>query len=338
MRSNVIIFTKITHNNSGKDIDVGFIESGNYVETIDLSSPKLILVLRDYQSYIVQQLKIKEYDELTVTFSDDWNEEPETFKETFVILTCKAEQQGKLVINAIAKKVFQLKQIADKTRIFSGRGVQDVVAAHASGLTRDLGQFAVIQNYHVIAGERPTTMLRQLAEEHGAHAWIARGTFHLKRFVELFKQAPAMTFHHAVINQKYTILSYSQPSNQMELEESKLRSFTGWDEVKGRMKTSTSVRALANVKSLPPITTSVASPYVLGNAPVAKQTGIDFETKGLLKLTAGMALKLMWHMPDPANPLDESKPDKIVIESVAHWYSEQKYYCRIKGAAILESH
>ncbi len=336
MRSNVNIFVKMTHDTSGKDIDIGFLVSGTYVESIDLSGPKLLLVFKDREAYIVHHLQLKEYDEISVTFSDEWREEAVTIRETFVVLTCKPMPDGTIAVNAISKTVFQLKGIADKTRVFSGRGVQDVVAAYAGRLKRDVGQFAVVQNYHVIAGERPTTMLRQLAEEHGAHAWIARDTFHLRKFAELYKQAPAMVLHHAAINEPHAILSFQRPSKQMSLEESKMRSFTGWDEVKGRVKTSSSTPSLAKAKSTPPVITGVQSPYVLGNAPVTKKPVIDFLTLGTLRLTAGMALKLMWHTPDPENPLDEGMPDKIVVESVAHWYSTQKYYCRVKGAAILE--
>lgn len=336
MRSNVNIFAKMTHDTSGEDIDIGFLVSGTYVESIDLSGPKLILVFKDRDAYIVHHLRLKEYDEISVSLSDEWNgDDGVTFRETFVVLTCKPQPDGTIAVNAISKTVFKLKGMADKTRVFSGRGVQEVVAAYAGNLQRDMGQFAVVQNYHVIAGERPTVMLRQLADEHGAHAWIARGTFHLRKFAELFKQAPAITFHHAVLNEPYSILSYTRPSKQMSLEESKLRSFTGWDEVRGRVKTSTSTPALAKAKTLPPAMTGIASPYVLGNAPVTKKPVIDFLTHGTLKLTAGMVLKLMWHTPDPENPLDEGMPDKIVVESVSHWYSTQKYYCRVKGATTL---
>ena len=61
-----------------------------------------------------------------------------------------------------------------------------------------------------------------------------------------------------------------------------------------------------------------------------------FIALGNMSVTAGQAAKLVWHTPDPANPINEGLPDKVVVEGVAHWYSGQKYYCRIKGAVALE--
>lgn len=220
--------------------------------------------------------------------------------------------------------------------MFTQRGVQEIAAAFAGGLKRSIGQFAVVENYHCIAGERPTTMLRQLAEEQGAHAWVARGTFHLRKFAELLAQDPAMTFHYATMDSGFPILKYTRPSTQMHLQESAIRSFTGWNETLGRVKTSSSIPFLAGAKSTPPMITGAAAPYVLGNKPVTKQTAIDFVTLGNLSITPGQLAKLVWHLPDPENPIDEGLPERVVIESVAHWYSSQKYYCRVKGAVALE--
>lgn len=49
-----------------------------------------------------------------------------------------------------------------------------------------------------------------------------------------------------------------------------------------------------------------------------------------------MALKLWWHMPSQDKLFDESLPDQLVISSVAHYYSAQKYYCRVQ-VGILSS-
>ena len=336
MQSNVCIFTKIVHVASGKEIDPGLLQEGTYIEALSLDSPKLMLVLRDHGSYLQNQLRLQEFDELSISLGDTWREDGVSSQETFVVLTSRPMPDGTVRLNCLAKPIFDMKKIADRTRVFTQRGVQEIAAAFAGGLKRSIGQFAVVENYHCIAGERPTTMLRQLAEEQGAHAWVARGTFHLRKFAEILAQDPAMTFHYATMDSGFPILKYTRPSTQMHLQESAIRSFTGWNETLGRVKTSSSIPFLAGAKSTPPMITGAAAPYVLGNKPVTKQTAIDFVTLGNLSITPGQLAKLVWHLPDPENPIDEGLPERVVIESVAHWYSSQKYYCRVKGAVALE--
>lgn len=167
MQSNVCIFTKIVHVASGKEIDPGLLQEGTYIEALSLDSPKLMLVLRDHGSYLQNQLRLQEFDELSVSLGDTWREDGVSSQETFVVLTSRPMPDGTVRLNCLAKPVFDMKKIADRTRVFTQRGVQEIAAAFAGGLKRSIGQFAVVENYHCIAGERPTTMLRQLAEEQG---------------------------------------------------------------------------------------------------------------------------------------------------------------------------
>ena len=165
MQSNVCIFTKIVHVASGKEIDPGLLQEGTYIEALSLDSPKLMLVLRDHGSYLQNQLRLQEFDELSVSLGDTWREDGVSSQETFVVLTSRPMPDGTVRLNCLAKPVFDMKKIADRTRVFNQRGVQEIAAAFAGGLKRSIGQFAVVENYHCIAGERPTTMLRQLAQE-----------------------------------------------------------------------------------------------------------------------------------------------------------------------------
>lgn len=332
---NLCIFTEIEHVNSGKAIDPGMIVEGIYVEEMALTAPKLMLTLKDNANYLKDTCKIREYDELRVNLGDVWREDGENMEETFTVLTVTPRNDNSLHLNCLAKPLYALKTIADKTRVFSSRGVSEVVNA-CTGLGKVLSKFAVVENYHIIAGERPSTMLTQLAQEHGAQAWLARGKFHLERFGELFKREPAFTFHHGKINEKNAIIRYTKPSGQMQGQEANIRTATGWNEVEGRVKTSPDNPIMALAKSKPTVITGSPSRYVLGNGPVATKTAIDFTTLGNLSLTAGQALKLLWHTPHPEAPLNEGLPDKVVVETVAHWYQSQRFYTRVKGAVALE--
>lgn len=334
MRDNVCIFQKVVHTKSGEPLENAYLIQGTYIETMELDGPKLILDYRDTEDRISNKLQIKEYDEIAVTMGDPWHDNSAMISETFVVLACKpaAGSSGAVRLSLMAKPTFDLKQMADKTRVFNNNGLASIAQAFAKGMKLDVSKFPVIGSYHCIAGERPSIMLRQMAEEHGAHIWMCRGKMQLKRFAELFVQAPAATLHYGVQNTPDLILSYTKPSGQLKAQESAARSFSGWDELKGRVKTSPALKLLSGVSSKPPAMAASPSPYVLSNAPIVKKPAIDFTAFGKMLVTPGQVLKLVWHMPDPAEPVNEGLPDKVIVESVAHWYSDQKYYMRVKGA------
>jgi len=333
---NICIFQKVKHDTSGEEIESAYLNQGTYIESLELDGPKLILEYRDPEERIKNILQVKEYDEFTVSFGDPWRAEGVSEQEKFIVLTCKPAGSGIVRINLMAKPVFEMKKMADKTRIFAQRGIPEILKAFASGMKLTLGKFPVVENYHCIAGERPSALLRQIASEQGAHIWYARGTLHMKRFAEMFAQSPAVTFHWGTFKHENSIFRYTKPSSQMKAQESAVRTFTGWNEVTGRVKTALDMPVLFKAGSKPTAITSSPSTFVLGNAPIAKKTAIDFVAMGSMAVTPGQVLSLVWHMPDPANPINEGLPAKVVVESVAHWYSSQKYYSRVKGAVALE--
>lgn len=337
MINNVCIFRKITHVQSGKELEVSYLESGTIIETYELNGPKLILEYRDDQEYVKNTLKIKEFDEISVSYGDTWQKGGVSESETFVVLTVTPKAGNIITINALAKTVYEMKQVADKTRIFANRGIIDIAKAVLLGGIKkfDFGKFPVVENYHVLAGERPAQTLKQMADEQGSHIWYCRGGIHMKKFAEMFKQEPSLTLHHGRAFDDYQIMSYTAPSEQMAAQEKNVRSFTGWDEKLGRIKTSPQSPFLKGASSTPMTQTGSASPFILGNSPVATKTAIDMVTVGKLSIEPGQTLKLMWHLPDPSHPINEGLPPKVVVSSVSHWYSAQKYYCRVKGAVEL---
>lgn len=333
MAGNVCFFAKVYHVRTDSEIDLGMLRTGVYIESIGLDGPKLVLTFRD-EDYIKNTLEVRELDEFVVSFADTWSEEGTTFEQSFTALSVKSGELRTIKLSLIATELYSIKTIAQKSRIFTSRGVSEVVSSLTSGLTKDMGTFPIVMNYHCLMGERPAKLLQQIASEHGAHGWIARGKFHMWRFAELFSESSAMTFHHKTINSGYPIIEYTQPSKHLSLEENVMRTFTAWDEVEGRMQSSPS----GGIASGAPVITGVASDFVLSNRMLAKKTVVEFVTLGNLAITAGMAIDLVWHHNDPENPINEGLPAKVVVESVAHQYTTQKYYCKIRGAIALESY
>lgn len=335
MMDNICIFPLIVHEESGEELEIAYLTEGSYIESLELDGPRLLLTFRDPDQRIKNDLQIKELDTLTVAFADTWREAGESFTDEFTVLTCRPDGE-RVRIELMAKTVYGMKKISDKNRIFTQRGIAEIIAAFSSGAQLKTGKFPVVENYHCISGERPSALLRQIANEQGAHIWYSRGTVQMERFAALFAKAPTIEFAHGVLNAENAILSYTKPSGQVQAQENSARSFTGWNEVEGRVKTSSDMPILSRAKSTPMLQTPSPNPFVLGNAPIAKKPAIDFMAYGNLSVTAGQTLKLQWRSSDPANPINEGLPDKVVVDSVAHWYSSQKYLTRVKGAVAFE--
>lgn len=333
MRDNVCIFQKILHDQSGEELETSYLDNGVYVESMELDGPRLLLTFRDPEQNIKNMIQPKGTDTLTVSMADSWRDGGESFHDNFTILTIRSPG-NRVKFELMATKVYSTKQIADRTRIFKQRAPYEVIQAFSSDAAVIAGQFPVIENYHCIAGERPSTLLRQIAKEHGAHIWYERGKVYFQKFADLFKRDAEIELSHGNMNAENIIISYNKPSGQIQAQEENSRSFTGWDEKDRRVKTDSA--RLGSAKSTPPSQTASPYPLILGNQPVAKKFVIDLTAYGNLSLTAGQSVKLSWRTPAPQNPLNEGLPDKIIIDQVAHWYSSQKFMTRIKGAAAYE--
>lgn len=329
------IFRKFTHVNSGQEFDIAYLRVSNYVETMALDGPKLMLEWDDGTRYIRDALRLAELDEVEAHLSDDWALDGLNVAQKFTVLTSK-DAGPNLRINLIAQPMYKIKTIADQTRIFRQRGLAEIIGAMSGGVKVDGAGFPVVEDYHCIQGERPSAMFKQIALEQGAHIWLARDAWKARTFAKLFSQEPAFEYHYKKEDEEFQIINFTKPSQQNRLHEQQVRSFTGWNDEKGRIKSPSTGPVLSKAKGAFASKFSSQNVQTLGNLPTAHRIAIDFMCHGNGFLTPGMVLKLWWHKADPESPLDESLPDKVVIFAVAHYYSAQKYFCRVKGAVPFE--
>ena len=337
-RQNFNFLQKLVHERTGEEIDNGFLESVTYIESMDLTGPKLIAVFRDRDDWIAHHIQFQELDELTVSMADSWNESGASIAESFVVLSAKNLRNGLFEVNALAKPLYKLKQISDKTKIFSNKGVSDILSTFANGLSIDLkSKFAVVENYHLIAGERTSTLLKQIAQEQGAEMWLSRGKIHVQKFKEAYAGASSHKFVYNTRTTEFPVIDYDIPSGQLKLQEEKVRVFTGWNPEKGRVKTNTANPLLSGVKSLPTVINGNPNAFTLNTAVTAVKPSVRFTTVGSLGIEPGQVVEISWQEPDQENPINEGLPSKVVCSKVAHKYMGNKYYTRIEGGVPFES-
>lgn len=337
MADNRCFIAKITHVESGKELKSGNVAGVTFIETMELDGPKMILKILDFSRDLISETKLAEGDHFTILFSEPWLEDGCLFEEKFTVLTVTQLSDSIIGVNLVDKLVYDtLKAVVYQSRFFGHCAIEKIAKSLVGDKTvkYDLDNFAIANDYHLISGERPSTLFRQILKEQGAKCWVGRNTFHFRKFAKLYKATPAYTLHHNTLKFPHPVNKYTMISETLNKTEEETHIYTGYDETKGRIKTG-NVPALSGAGHVSPMMTANVNKYTLNNAPIASKDVIDLVTPGELGITAGQVLKIVWHLPYPENPIDETKPDKIVVSTVAHWYQSQTFYTRVKGAIAL---
>ncbi len=329
------IFKKFIHVKSGQEFDIGYLRKSNYIETMALDGPKLIMEWDDPSGYIKDNLNLKELDEIEAHLSDDWALDGLNVVQKFTVLTQK-DAGPNLKLNTISQPIYKIKTILPQSRIFRQRGVPEILGAMSGGMKVDGAGFPVVEDYHFLVGERSSATFKQIATEQGVHIWLAREGWKVKAFAKLFAQEPAFEYHYNKMDMDFQIINFTKPSQQNRVQEQHARSFTGWNDENGRIKSPSSGPVLSKAKGAFPSKTATQNVQTLSNLPTAYKIAIDFMCRGNGFLTPGITLKLVWHQLNPEAPINEALPDKVVLFSVAHYYSAQKYFCRVRGAVPFE--
>ena len=319
------IFKKICHDQSGQEFDLGYIEEGTFIETLSLDGPKLLLTMMDPYSYLRDGLKVKELDTLSVTLTDSFASDRLDANMTFTLL--KMQSNGHFIkMQLMSTSVYQAKCFVTVSKSFIQKSITEILPYYIKGLKLDIGKFPIVEDYHCLAGERPSRLLRQIAVEKGALVWADRDTLHFQRFQELWKVEPAFTYHHNKSDEQYTIAAYRQPSRTTELQEGIQKNYSGFNFEKGSIGGG----------GVPAFTAS-QNPITLKNNSVSTVDVIDYYCEGNGALRPGQVIKCLWHTANPERPLDERLPGKILGSAVAHSYYSQKFQCRVKGVIDLAS-
>lgn len=334
-----ILVSQITlfRDNDGKleeidDLDLSFLVEFTFIEVIDISGPRLILTIEDPAKYITDDLEAKPRDVLKVKFSSHWHEGNKSEIDLvmkFRIITMP-QSGGKVEFNCIEYEVELIKQPAKKTMLFAEKPVTAIIAKLLPGLKTAVGKFPTIMDYHILPGMRPAKVLRQMCHELKAACFNRRGTVVFESWEKLTSQKPDFTYHHAPPPQDQSydeILSYELISTQAVVKDRVERNYMSFNLIDGIVSTSKALK-MATQWVAP------ASAGVLDNLLTVPLPTIDLIASGKGTLVPGKVMKIFWHTSNQEKPIDESRPAKILISTVAHYYSSNSYMCRVKGVRI----
>jgi len=73
------------------------------------------------------------------------------------------------------------------------------------------------------------------------------------------------------------------------------------------------------------------SASALDNLSAVHIPDVDWVGNGSGAVRPGIAIAVKWNQDRMDSPLNESLPEKIIVGTASHYYTEQKYLTRVKG-------
>ena len=310
-------------------LDLSYLTEITLVETLDLSGPMLIASFRDPDSILRDDMGLKRGETIKVTFDDYWSNPDDSgaeFSDRFTVLTMpeKSEEADMVTINCLQADVWAAKAPAVTPRLFAGLAPSTIAKKLMPNLEYKFDGFAVGQAYHVLAGERSTKALRQMAMEYGAKIFYQRGVLHMKKASEMLKASPAATYASNKMGAERVIVHYRRSNTDVLVDDRLIRRYCGWDMIQGMVWSRRHADKPAQFVS----STSVAA---LDNLSRVDYPEVDFVVPGNGAIRPGIRLDLEWHLDRVDAPVSESLPDSIIVGTAAHYYRAQKYFTRVKG-------
>lgn len=311
-------------NQEHADIDLSFMAEVVYVETIDLSGPRLMLKFRDTEELYREVYGFTEGGQLKVTLSDAFGQDEINIIETFTILTVSVDENDVLSVNALSSIVHQLKQPATMARYFVQQSNGSILQALVPGVFVLAQSCPLVEDYHLNPAARPSRLIRTMAREQGCLAFYRRSELIYEPLLTLLKADPVFEYHYNDNRAPYQIFSYRKISPQTMISDRIDRHYRGWHITKGELQARPG-------KGYAPESTGLTSPLTLDNMGTVPVPALDLYTTGNGGLRAGATIDLVWNRADLESPISENMPTKVVIGTVAHRYASQQYHCRIKG-------
>ena len=153
-----------------------------------------------------------------------------------------------------------------------------------------------------------------------------------KTLAELFKQSARVKYQDDNIKAKNQV-GFSNSNGSSGIIKDRLsRSYVGWDMEKGFVRSGvTQGDQGGDSNEVPMHFAPHSNPITLGNLQFAPVPSVDFVVIGNGNIMPGITMEIKWNETRQDAPIDEGMPPKIVVSTVAHYYSKNKYYCRVKG-------
>ncbi|WP_426575243.1 tail length tape measure protein (plasmid) [Xenorhabdus stockiae] len=290
-----------------------------YIEMTRLEAPLLLLNIRDVTGYILDNMAVREGAVMTVVLGDPEGQQA-LFKDTFFIVSAPLNKDT-VTITGIATAMRTLLIPTGVPRFFVDAEPDNIIRTLTQGLKPVSDPFNRLGTYHLNMGQKPATLLRQVAKDHGALAWTARGKLYLKSMADLIRVKPAFSYEYNNPQAKYRITKLSNINADFAVTASKQHRYVGYSMTEG-------YRA-AGETSLPVKMVSDPELGTLQNRGRVLIPKLDIECAGNPAIQAGAVIQVIIHRYDPENRIDESVPKNMIVERVTQFEERAAYSTRM---------
>ncbi|MCV6588047.1 MAG: hypothetical protein OIF57_03300 [Marinobacterium sp.] len=315
-----LVFQKFLVN--GQELDRGLLRQGSYVETLDLSGPRLILELLDFDRTLQDDYGVVDDAVITVVIDDGEKRGGMSFSEQFVIKSATRGANEMMKVQALAKPVSDIKAPATTATFLTKKTVQQIMGATVGG--GDIDSFPLVDAFHVSPGETISQKLRQLSRECAARVYYLRGTWYFKQISKLWDQGPSNTFYADDMRKDRIIGGHENLYKTTLLDVQIPRHYLGWEITKGVIAESLHGDKAAEHTQYHQITQ-------LNNISAYIAPAIRFTTDGDGAIKPGQKQRFRFSRSAQGKPFDETVPEYLLSTEVTHWESEQKYQTLVQA-------
>lgn len=302
-----------------KEIPRSWITSVIYIEKTRLTAPLLELEIHDTNGRLVDELGARYGAKMVAELGDPTGQRG-AFKETFFVTSAPASGDVVRIIS-LSDDLKRLKTESPRVRLYADRQPGDVMKEHAGNMAIEADAFKKAMTYHLNMGQKPSAVLRQMAEDHGALVWCARGKFCMKDMAKLIKNKAAFTYEANNPQSLFTISKLSIINQDNAATSSRDYRFVGYSMTDGYVAVGD--------KSKPVKYISDADIATLTNMARVLVPKLDIEVTGNADITAGMVIAVQIHRYDPDNQVDETLPKNFIVAAAIHHEDRIGYTTRL---------
>lgn len=295
------------------------ITSVAYIEIAKLEAPILLLNVRDMTGYVLDNMRVKAGAVITATLGDPEGEQA-LFKEDFYVVSAPLNMDT-VTITSISTAMRTLLIPTGTPRFFADAEPEKIISTLAKGLKPVTDPFNRLGTYHLNMGQKPATLIRQIAKDHGALVWTARGKLTLKSMTDLIKTKPAFTYEYNNPQAEYRITKMRNINSDFAITASKQHRYVGYSTTNG-------YRSFGDA-SLPIKLVSDSELGTLQNMGRVLIPKLDIECTGNPAIQAGSIIQVVIHRYDPDNRIDESVPKNMIVERVTQFEERVAYSTRM---------
>ena len=304
---------------NGEKLPRESVTSVAYIEIANLESPLLLLNLRDMTGSLLDNLGVREGAVITATLGDPEGNQA-LFKEQFYVISAPLNMDT-VSITSISMAMRTLLIPASAPRFFVDAQPAQIITTLVKGLKSNTETFNRIGTYHLNMGQKPATLLKQVAKDHGALVWLARGDINVKSMTGLMANKPSFKYEFNNPNAKYRLSKMSSINADFAATASKQYRYVGYSMTDGYRSSGSD--------TLPVRLTPDSDLGTLQNKGRVLIPKFDVECAGNAAIKAGMVIELLVHRYDNENRIDESVPKRMIVERVTQFEERFAYSTRM---------